>query len=108
MKSEFMDIRDGRLFLPDIGNHRVHVFDLSGQFQFSFGGPGSAPGQLNNPEAAKFGPDGNLYVTDLRNDRLQVFDPNGQYLRSWGRTGSGQGNSNHPPAWPLIGEAECT
>jgi len=32
MKSEFMDIRDGRLYLPEAGNHRIDVFDLSGRF----------------------------------------------------------------------------
>jgi len=96
MKSEFMDIHGDRLYLPDAGNHRVNVFDLSGKFLFVFGGPGSALGQLNNPEAARFGPDGNLYVTDLRNDRLQVFDAVGKFLRSWGRSGEGPGEFKSP------------
>ena len=96
MKSEFMSIRDGRLFLPDVGNHRINVFDLSGKFLFIFSGPGTDPGRLNNPEAAKFGPDGSLYVTDLKNDRMQVFDADGSFLRGWGRTGSGEGELKSP------------
>jgi len=45
IKSEFMDIRDGRLYMPEAGNHRVDVFDLDGKFQFDFGGQGTAPGR---------------------------------------------------------------
>ena len=96
MKSEFMDIRGGRLYLPDIGNHRINVFDLAGKPLFDFGGPGSAPGKFNNPEAAKFSSDGKLYVTDLKNDRVQVFDTDGKPLAIWGRTGSGEGEFKSP------------
>jgi DNA-binding beta-propeller fold protein YncE len=96
MKSELMDIRGDRLYIPDIGNHRVSVFSLDGRFLFDFSGPGSAPGRLNVPEAAKFGPDGRLYVTDLQNDRVQVFDAEGAFLATWGRTGSGKGQLKSP------------
>jgi hypothetical protein len=40
IKSEFMDIRDGRLYVPEAGNHRVSVFDLTGRHLFCFGGAG--------------------------------------------------------------------
>jgi DNA-binding beta-propeller fold protein YncE len=96
IKSEFMDIRDGRLYMPDVGNDRVNVFDLSGKFLFDFGGLGTEAGKFKDPEAAKFGPDGNLYVTDLRNDRVQVFDAAGKFLRSWGQTGTGNGEFRSP------------
>lgn len=96
MKSEFMDIRDGRLYVPDIGNNRINVFDLEGQFLFLFGGPGAEPGKFNTPEAAKFGPDGNLYVTDLMNDRVQVFDRDGKLVRTWGQKGSREGELRSP------------
>jgi DNA-binding beta-propeller fold protein YncE len=96
MKSEFMDIRDGRLYLPDVGNHRVNVFELSGKPLFEFGGPGNAPGKFNNPEAAKFSSDGRLHVSDLMNDRIQIFDAEGKLLAVWGRTGSGAGELRAP------------
>ena len=80
MMSEFMDIQDGRLYVPDIGNHRVNVFDLDGNPLFNFGESGSATGELNNPEAAKASSDGQLYVTDLKNNRMQVFDREGKFL----------------------------
>jgi DNA-binding beta-propeller fold protein YncE len=96
MMSEFMDIYAGRLYVPDIGNHRVNVFELSGKHLFNFGVKGSTPGQLNTPEAAKASSDGRIYVCDLRNNRIQVFDRDGKLLFGWGSTGSGPGELRSP------------
>jgi DNA-binding beta-propeller fold protein YncE len=96
IKSEFMDIRGGRLYLPDTGNDRVNVFDLAGKPLFDFGNRGSAAAKLNDPEAAKFASDGRLFVTDLRNNRIQIFDAEGAPLASWGRAGSGPGEFKLP------------
>lgn len=102
-KAEFMSIHDGHLYMPEAGNHRVSVFDLSGRFRFLFGGLGREPGRMNNPEAAKFGPDGLLYLTDLRNDRVQVFDAAGRYVRHWGGSGSGAGEFRSPAGLAIDG-----
>jgi DNA-binding beta-propeller fold protein YncE len=96
MKSEFMDIRNGRLYVPEAGNHRVSVFDLFGKFLFDFGSKGAAPGQMNSPEAVKISSEGRLYLSDLRNDRIQVFDADGKPLMSFGRSGSGPGEFKSP------------
>ena len=96
IKSEFTDIHDGKYYLPEAGNHRVSVFDLEGNFQFLFGGMGTEPGKLNNPESAKFNSDGKLYVADLKNDRIQVFDKDGKFLFTWGSTGSEPGQFKAP------------
>ena len=96
IKSEFMDIRDGKLYMPEAGNHRVDVFDLDGKFLFDFGGMGTEPGKMNNPESAKFSSEGKLYVADLKNDRMQIFDKDGKVLKVWGKTGSGPGEFKSP------------
>jgi DNA-binding beta-propeller fold protein YncE len=96
MKSEFMDIHNGKLYLPDIGNHRINVFDLSGKPLFDFSSKGAEPGKMNTPEAAKFNGDGKLYISDLRNNRVQVFDGNGKLLTVWGRSGPGEGEFKSP------------
>lgn len=96
LKPEFMAVHDGRLYVPEAGNHRVSVFALNGTFLFRFGGPGTEPGRMNNPEAIKPGPDGQLYLTDLRNDRVQVFDAEGVPLRAWGSTGTAPGQLRSP------------
>jgi DNA-binding beta-propeller fold protein YncE len=96
MMSEFMDIYAGRLYVPDIGNHRVNVFDLDGNHLFNFGESGNTAGQLNNPESAKASSDGRIYVADLKNNRMQVFDPDGKYLFGWGSGGSEPGQFRSP------------
>ncbi len=67
IKSEFMDIYNGRLYMPEAGNHRVNIFDLDGNFVALFGDggnvePDSAEGLLNNPEAAKISSDEKVYL----------------------------------------------
>ena len=96
IKSEFMDIRDGKLYMPEAGNHRVDVFDLDGKFLFLFGGQGSEPGQMNNPESAKFNSQGLLYVADLKNDRIQIFDKDGKFLKAFGTSGAEPGQFKAP------------
>jgi DNA-binding beta-propeller fold protein YncE len=63
---------------------------------FLFGGSGTAPGQLNNPEAAKANSEGKIYVADLKNDRIQVFDKDGKYLFMFGSSGSMPGQLKAP------------
>jgi len=44
---------DGRLYVSDgYGNARVHVFDPDGQHLFSWGEPGTGPGQFRLPTAS--------------------------------------------------------
>jgi len=91
IKSEFTDIRFGRYYMPEAGNHRVSVWGLDGKFQFLFGGKGDADGKMNNPESSKFNSEDKLYVADLKNDRIQVFDKDGKFLFKFGSSGSGPG-----------------
>jgi DNA-binding beta-propeller fold protein YncE len=96
IKSEFTDIHDGKYYMPEAGNHRVSVWDLEGNFLFLFGGQGTEPGKMNNPEAAKFNSKGMLYVSDLKNDRMQVFTGEGAFVKTWGKTGAGPGEFKAP------------
>jgi DNA-binding beta-propeller fold protein YncE len=96
IKSEFMDIYDGKLYMPEAGNHRVDVFDMDGKFLFDFGGKGTAEGQMNNPESAKVSSEEKVYVADLKNDRVQVFDLKGKFLFAWGKTGAAEGEFKAP------------
>jgi len=95
-KSEFISIHDGKLYLPEVGNHRVDVFDLDGKFLFAFGGMGTQAGQLNNPESAKANSEGKIYVADLKNDRIQVFDKDGKFQFMFGTSGSAPGQLKAP------------
>ena len=98
IKSEFMDIRDGKLYMPEAGNHRVDVFDMNGKFLFDFGGLGTEPGKMNNPESAKFNSEGKLYLADLKNDRVQIFDKDGKFLKLGARPVRATVSSRRRPA----------
>lgn len=95
-KSEFASIHDGKLYVPEVGNHEVDVYDMDGKFLFSFDGSKSPAGKLNNPEAAKANSQGDIYVSDLKNDRMMVFDKDGKFKFTWGATGSATGEFKAP------------
>ena len=74
----------GELFVTDgYGNARVHKFAADGAHLFSWGEPGSAPGQFNLPHCVWITRDGRLLVADRENDRVQVFDQDGKLVRIW-------------------------
>jgi DNA-binding beta-propeller fold protein YncE len=75
---------DGSMFMTDgYGNARVHKFGPDGTYQFSWGQPGTAPGQFNLPHGVWVDRRGRLLVADRENDRVQVFDLGGTLQGIW-------------------------
>jgi sugar lactone lactonase YvrE len=75
---------DGRLYISDgYGNAAIHVFDENGTLLYSFGEPGSEPGQFRIPHAIVFTPDGHLAVADRDNDRIQFLTTEGEVVDIW-------------------------
>jgi DNA-binding beta-propeller fold protein YncE len=75
---------DGSMFMTDgYGNARVHKFSPDAKFQFSWGEPGTAPGQFNLPHGVWIDRRGRVLVADRENDRVQVFDQSGKLLSVW-------------------------
>jgi DNA-binding beta-propeller fold protein YncE len=75
---------EGDLYVCDgYGNARVHKFSADGRLLFSWGEPGSAPGQFRIPHGIAVDRQGQVYVADRENSRIQVFDSDGKYLREW-------------------------
>jgi DNA-binding beta-propeller fold protein YncE len=73
----------GEVFVADLGNHRVQVFNRDGEFQRSWGDVGGAPGQLFNPIVLQIGPQGNIWVVDYGNNRVQTFTVTGDPVSVW-------------------------
>jgi hypothetical protein len=74
----------GDLYVSDgYGNSRVHKFTPDGKLLFSWGSPGTDPGQFNIAHNICCDPDGWVYVADRENHRVQVFDGNGKYETQW-------------------------
>ena len=65
------------------GNSRVHKYSPDGKLLFSWGEPGSDPGQFNIVHNICADQDGYIYVADRENHRVQVFDPNGKFEAQW-------------------------
>lgn len=74
----------GEIFMTDgYGNARVHKFSADRRYLFSWGEPGTAPGQFNLPHGIWIDRRGRLLVGDRENDRVQVFDQSGNLLTIW-------------------------
>ena len=74
----------GDIYVSDgYGNARVHKFAPDGRLLFSWGEPGSDPGEFNIVHNICCDDDGWVYVADRENHRVQVFDGNGKYETQW-------------------------
>src|SRR5204863_269186 len=74
----------GEIYVSDgYGNARVHKYSPAGKLLFSWGEPGTDPGQFNIVHNICTDADGWVYVADRENHRVQVFDGNGKYQAQW-------------------------
>lgn len=74
----------GDIYVSDgYGNSRVHKYSPDGKLRFSWGEPGTDPGQFNVVHNICTDRDGWVYVADRENHRVQVFDGNGKYETQW-------------------------
>lgn len=94
------DPKTGEMYVSDgYGNARVHKYTAEGRHLFSWGEPGTDPGQFNLVHSVVTDPKGLVYVADRENHRIQIFDGQGQYVTQW--------NSIHRPcALHIAGEGE--
>jgi sugar lactone lactonase YvrE len=72
------------LFITDgYGNARVHKFTADGKHLFSWGEPGTGPGEFNMPHGVWIDRHGRVLVCDRENDRVQVFTQDGEFVSTW-------------------------
>jgi DNA-binding beta-propeller fold protein YncE len=75
---------NGDMYVTDgYGNARVHKFAPDGRLLFSWGQPGTGPGQFNLPHGIAVDSDERVYVADRENSRIQIFDARGHYQGEW-------------------------
>jgi len=90
----------GELYISDgYGNARVHKYSPDGKLKFSWGEPGTDPGQFNLPHNICCDDDGWVYVADRESHRVQVFDGNGRYETQW--------NNLHRPSGLFMPKGKC-
>ena len=92
--------KTGQFYVSDgYGNSRVHKYSPDGELLFSWGGPGTDPGEFNIVHTVCTDKEGLVYITDRENHRVQIFNPRGEYLTQW--------NNMHRPCGICIhGEKE--
>ena len=78
------DPENSDIYVSDgYGNSKVHKFSPDGQLLFSWGEPGTDPGQFNIVHNIATDKKGYVYVADRENHRIQIFDKNGKYQTQW-------------------------
>jgi DNA-binding beta-propeller fold protein YncE len=74
----------GEIYVSDgYGNARIHMFTPDGRLLFSWGKPGSGPGEFHVPHGIAVDRQGIVYVADRENSRIQLFTPAGGFLAEW-------------------------
>ena len=74
----------GEIYVSDgYGNSRVHKFSADDELLFSWGEPGTGPGQFSIVHTVRVDSKGTVYVADRAHDRIQLFTPEGEYITSW-------------------------
>jgi DNA-binding beta-propeller fold protein YncE len=85
----------GDLYLVDGVNHRVVVVDTDGRVRFTFGTPGSGPGQMQSPVGIDIAGQ-NVFIADTGNHRIQIFDLAGRFVDQFEVSGTPAGKPSDP------------
>jgi sugar lactone lactonase YvrE len=87
-----MTVRDdGWVYIADMLQGQVFVYDAGLNFRFTIATKGSANGQLRQPRAMAFDDQGRLFVVDAFNFRVSVFSETGTFLYKFGSQGTNPG-----------------
>lgn len=78
---------DANLYVTDMYNNRVEVFDADGNFIRAWGKSGDRPGYFSRPKGIAIDADGHVWVADGVMDILQCYTPEGQFLMWMGGHG---------------------
>ncbi|MCA9199486.1 MAG: hypothetical protein KDA87_18200 [Planctomycetales bacterium] len=96
-----------QIWVADACNHRIQVFDASGdevRLVQIWGSEGSEPGQLKYPYDLILEQDDDgspiIYICEFGNHRVQKLTRDGKFIASWGSVGRGEGELFNP--WSLI------
>jgi sugar lactone lactonase YvrE len=76
--------QDGDVYVTDMLNYRVEVFDADGKFIRAFGKHGDGPGYFAMPKGIAVDCDGHIWVTDSMQNRVHLFTQEGDLLMYMG------------------------
>jgi DNA-binding beta-propeller fold protein YncE len=88
---------EDRLYVADVGNGLVKVFDKrSGEPLEAIGDKGDPSERLDRPTNLAVDGDGDLYVTDFGRFQVLKFDRDGHFKATYGKPGDGPGTFARP------------
>ncbi|MCJ7681148.1 MAG: 6-bladed beta-propeller [Candidatus Aminicenantes bacterium] len=70
------------IYVLDVKEHNIKVFDRDGGYLRTIGKKGQGPGELNTPVSLILTPEKELMVEDALNRRLVFFSREGEFLRN--------------------------
>jgi tripartite motif-containing protein 71 len=90
--------KQGLMYVVDAtkDQHRILVFDTSGQLKLQFGKEGTANGEFEFANGLTIRSNGDIYVADSNNSRVQVFTKDGAFKAVIGK--GGKNSLGHPVA----------
>lgn len=83
-----LDKINGRLFVSDLGNFAVQVYDLDGNYLNTIGKQGVGLGCFSRPKGVAVDREGITYVVDAAVQVVQMFDQQGRLLMYFGQPGA--------------------
>jgi DNA-binding beta-propeller fold protein YncE len=88
---------DDRLYVADVANGLVRVFDkASGEMVKTIGDRGEPAERLDRPTNLAFDKEGYLYVTDVGRFQVVKFDRDGHFKATFGKPGDNLGHFARP------------
>jgi DNA-binding beta-propeller fold protein YncE len=76
--------QEGNVYVADMLNYRIEVFDADGKFIRAFGKHGDGPGYFAMPKGVAVDCDGHIWVTDGMQNRVHLFTQEGDLLMYMG------------------------
>ncbi len=74
----------GDIYVSDgYGNCKVHKFSPDGKLLFSWGEPGTGPGQFMLSHSVWVDRQDRVWIGDRENSRIQIFTPDGKFISEW-------------------------
>ena len=88
--------KEGNLYVVDMGNFRVQVFDPNGEVLSFFGQAGDRPGSFARPRGLAVDSDGHIYIADAMFAGFQIYDIYGRIYLFVGGVGVDFGQFSMP------------
>ena len=79
----FIVDRNENIYITDVQENSIKVFDSHGKYKLTIGRRGQGPGEFQNVGRQAFLPDGKLLVLDSTQMRTTLFSAEGEFLESF-------------------------